>query len=202
MAAQFVNCTFLDETIAGGWDIQRADWLVVTLVVANVLLAVALLTVGAKFVRTLASLAGGGGGAFVVYTLARPLDCETRLVVTAGSAVGVALVALCLVGPLGMGGAGFGVAALVSYDPLPLASLSSYYRYVVVAVSAVGGGILSYLRRKLVLRIASAIAGAGCVLVVVELTTAQGDVPPGVGLATLVVLTGIGVKLQTPRPGV
>lgn len=209
------NCTDLDLLIGDATELTRADSTGgVLIVVLLSLFGGCLLFAGEQLVRPLGALAGGVGGALAAFviTAALGVPCEARLVTTATTGVLAALLALLVIryGIFLLGAAGLAAATHFVYDALPLQDggggdfrllgHSGYY-YIAMAVAVVLGGVVSYVQRGNLLRIASSLLGAGSWTLAVFLVCEHHSVrlPSVASLVILLACTLGGVGVQRWR---
>ena len=208
-----LNCSDIDNAVSQlQHTVTRVDWGIVVASTLLLTLSATLLVFGERLVRPLSAIVGGLGGAAAVFVLSAlfdpPLDCEVRLIAASVGAILAAIIALCIfkTGMFILGAAGFGAVTHLVYDALPLPppdpsfallGRSGYY-YIIMFVSVVLGGILSYLQRKQFIRITSSLIGGGLlVLTVYIITDASGHPLPGlaaIGILVASTLCGIGAQ--------
>ena len=163
------------------------------------------LVAGERIVRPAGALVGGLGGAggiYVATAMLPSLGCETRLVVAAAAGILAAALIACVVysGIFVLGAAAAAVLAHLIHDALPLSAAEgsfallgrSGWYYVAMFGAVVGGAVLAHVQRKQVMRVGTALLGAGGVAFVIHLGVARaGEAMPT--LASLVILVPLTV---------
>lgn len=202
-----MNCTVFDAALRdsyaaiahGGNDVWFGVLLAASLVASGVLLVF-----GERLIRTTAALVGGVGGAVAVFALtgtSESFACETRLILSGVSGLVGALLAFCMLrtGLVLLGAAGFGTVAHFVYETLPLSAPAentasflgrAWHYYVAVGGAVLLGAVVSYVQRRQLVRVMSALLGGGSLVFGVHLVVERSSDAALHPLAALGILAG------------
>lgn len=211
------NCTELDLFVNEVHQVAHTGEVGVMIIVGGLLLLGSLLIVaGEQLVRPLGAVVGGIGGTVATFIVTAMFDmtCEARLIMSGIVGVFVAGLALFVLktGVFLLGAGGLAAVTHIVYDSLPLEipvegnfvllGRSGYY-YIAMFAAIVVGGLIAYLQRKNVLRIASSLLGGGAWTLAIIVICDRNDTPlpqmAALGILFASTLLGVGIQRWRER---